>query len=114
MGHPYSSWWTGSILPIDEARLLLPGQNATTIQVAIGVVAATMWMIRHPREGFCLPDDLPQGFVLDIARPYLGKFCSGPADWTPLKNRVVYFRENPENDYDHEDPWQFKNFLFVQ
>jgi homospermidine synthase len=27
---------------------------------------------------------------------------------------VVYFRENPENDYDHEDPWQFKNFLFVQ
>lgn len=114
MGHPYSSWWTGSILSIDEARRLAPGQNATTIQVAIGVVAAAMWMIRHPREGFCLPDDLPHEFVLDIARPYLGRFYSAPADWTPLKNRVVYFRENPENEYDHEDPWQFKNFLFVQ
>ncbi len=114
MGHPYNSWWTGSILPIEEARKRAPGQNATTIQVALGVVTATMWMIRHPREGLCLPDDLPHEFVLDIAMPYLGKFYSAPSDWTPLKNRVVYFRENPEYEYDREDPWQFKNFLFVQ
>jgi len=26
----------------------------------------------------------------------------GPSDWTPLKNRVVYFKENPENNYDYE------------
>ncbi len=114
MGHPYNSWWTGSILPIDEAKKLAPGQNATTIQVALGVVSAVMWMIEHPREGFCLPDDLPHEFVLEIAKPYLGEFWSGPSDWTPLKNRVVYFKENPENDYDREDIWQFKNFLFVQ
>ena len=114
MGHPYKSWWTGSILSIDEAKKLAPGENATTIQVALGVVSAVMWMIDNPKKGFCLPDDLPHEFVLDIARPYLGEFWSGPSDWTPLKNRVVYFRENPENDYDREDIWQFKNFLFVQ
>jgi homospermidine synthase len=114
MGHPYQSWWTGSILSIEEARTLAPGQNATTIQVAIGVVAAVMWMIEHPREGLCLPDDLPHEFVLNIAKPYLGTFFSAPADWTPLKNRMVYFKENPENEYDKDDPWQFKNFLFVQ
>jgi len=114
MGHPYKSWWTGSILSIEEAKQLAPGQNATTIQVAIGIVSAVMWMIEHPKEGFCLPDDLPHEFVLDIAKPYLGEFWSGPSDWTPLRDRVVYFRENPENNYDYEDIWQFKNFLFVQ
>jgi len=114
MGHPYNSWWTGSILSIDEARKLAPGQNATTIQVALGVVSAVMWMIENPKKGFCLPDDLPHQFVLDIAKPYLGEFLSGPFDWTPLKNRTVYFRENPENNYDHQDVWQFKNFLFVR
>ncbi|HZD44159.1 MAG TPA: saccharopine dehydrogenase C-terminal domain-containing protein [Methanomicrobiales archaeon] len=114
MGHPYGSWWTGSILTIDEARELAPGQNATTIQVALGVISAVMWMIENPKKGFCLPDDLPHDFVLEIAKPYLGKFHSEPSDWTPLKNRQVYFKENPANACDLTDVWQFKNFLFVQ
>ena len=114
MGHPYNSWWTGSILSIEEAKTLAPGQNATTVQVALGVVTAVMWMIENPKKGFCLPDDLPHEFVLNIAKPYLGTFWSGASDWTPLKNRAVYFKENPANNYDREDVWQFKNFLFVQ
>jgi len=114
MGHEYNSWWTGSILSIEEARKLAPGQNATTIQVAIGVVAAAMWAIENPRKGFCLPDDLPHDFVLKIAKPYLGEFVSKPCDWTPLSNRAVYFKENPANSLDEGDMWQFKNFVFVQ
>ncbi|MBI5378412.1 MAG: homospermidine synthase, partial [Thaumarchaeota archaeon] len=113
MGHQYYSWWTGSMLSIDESRKLVPGQNATTIQVAMGVITAIMWMIENPKKGVCLPDDLPHDFVLKIAKPYLGEFLSIPSDWTPLKNRVVYFKENPLNEYDKEDVWQFKNFLFV-
>jgi len=113
MGHTYNSWWTGSILDIEEARKLAPGQNATTIQVALGVVTAVMWMIENPREGLCLPDDLPHDYVLEIAKPWLGRFVSRPYNWTPLKNRKVFFRENPENSADESDPWQFKNFLFV-
>ncbi|HUK38357.1 MAG TPA: saccharopine dehydrogenase C-terminal domain-containing protein [Methanomicrobiales archaeon] len=114
MGHPYKSWWTGSILSIEESRRLAPGENATTIQVAIGVVSAIMWMVENPRRGFCLPDDLPHEFVLSVAKPWLGEFHSGPSDWTPLSERAVYFRENPANEYDRTDVWQFKNFLFVQ
>ncbi|MFA5249869.1 MAG: saccharopine dehydrogenase C-terminal domain-containing protein [Parachlamydiales bacterium] len=113
MGHAYNSWWTGSILNIHEARKLLPGQNATTIQVALGVVTAVMWMLQNPQKGVCLPDDLPYDFVLKIAKPYLGKFISIPSDWTPFKNRRVYFKDHPENNFNHEDPWQFKNFLFA-
>jgi len=112
MGHPYNSWWTGSVLTIEETRRLFPGQNATTLQVAAGVVAAVLWMIDNPRKGLNLPDDLPHDFVLDIARPYLGNFVSVPSDWTPLKNRTVYFKENPASK-PHPDPWQFQNFIFL-
>jgi homospermidine synthase len=27
---------------------------------------------------------------------------------------MVYFKENDRNNYDRDDVWQFKNFLFVQ
>ena len=40
MGHAYNSWWIGSDLSIEESRRLVPHQNATTMQVAISVVAA--------------------------------------------------------------------------
>ncbi len=112
MGHEYKSWWTGSVLGIDEARRLVPGQNATTVQVAIGVVAAIMWMVENPRKGLCIPDDLPYDYILNIAKPYLGKFISEPSDWTPLRDRKVYFTENPESVPD-KDVWQFKNFLLL-
>ncbi|MDO8724734.1 MAG: saccharopine dehydrogenase NADP-binding domain-containing protein [Candidatus Methanoperedens sp.] len=112
MGHSYNSWWTGSSLSIEEARSLAPGQNATTLQVAAGIIAAVLWMLENPREGIKLPDDLPHDFVLDIAKPYLGKFISTPSDWTPLKNRKIYFKENPAAIY-NPDPWQIENFIFV-
>ena len=59
---------------IEESRRLVPHQNATTMQVAISVVAACMWMIENPRRGVCVPDDLPHDYILDITKPYLGKF----------------------------------------
>jgi homospermidine synthase len=113
MGHRYNSWWTGSILDIKESRRLVPHQNATTMQVAIGVVSAAMWMIENPRKGLKLPDDLPHDYILDIARPYLGKFVSEPSDWTPLSNYQVFFKENPNYQLDRKNLWCFKNFLFM-
>jgi len=113
MGHKYGSWWTGSILDINEARRLVPGQNATTIQVALGVVSAVSWMIENPRKGILLPDDLPHDYILQVAKPYLGEFVSRASDWTPLKNRKIYFKENPDSKVDEEDIWQFRNFSFV-
>jgi len=113
MGHAYNSWWTGSVLDIEEARKLAPGQNATTIQVALGVISAAIWAIENPNKGFCLPDDLPHDYVLKIAKPWLGKFVSQPYDWTPLKNRKIFFKENPETRADEKDTWQFRNFKFI-
>jgi homospermidine synthase len=110
MGHAYNSWWTGSDLSIEESRRLVPNQNATTMQVAISVVAATMWMIQNPARGFQVPDDLPHEYVLKISKPYLGNFISTPSDWTPLQDRGNYFGNFAKPDLDLSDPWQFKNF----
>ncbi len=113
MGHPYNSWWIGSILSIEESRRLVPHQNATTMQVAISVVAATMWMILNPNEGVCVPDDLPHDFVLKVSKPYLGRFVSVPSDWTPLKHYKNYFKGYNDPAIDPDDVWQFKNFLIT-
>jgi homospermidine synthase len=111
MGHAFNSWWTGSDLGIEESRRLVPHQNATTMQVAISVVAAAMWMIENPAMGVCVPDDLPHEHVLAVSKPYLGKFISAPSDWTPLKDQIDAFAGYGKAKLDRRDPWQFRNFL---
>ncbi len=111
MGHPLQSWWTGSDLSIEEARRLVPGQNATTLQVAISVVAAVDWMIRNPDRGVLMPEDLPHDQILDFSKPYLGKWISEPMDWNPLMDRPEPFGGFKVDDIDRMDPWQFKNFI---
>ncbi|MDB6168981.1 MAG: hss [Verrucomicrobia bacterium] len=111
MGHDYNAWWVGSDLSIGESRRLVPHQNATTMQVAISVVAASMWMIQNPLENVRVPDDLPHDYILKVSKPYLGRWISKPYDWTPLKNRDATFDKFNPPDLDRKDPWQFKNFL---
>ena len=113
MGHPYKSWWVGSDLSIEESRRLVPHQNATTMQVAISVVAATMWMIQNPDQGVVVPDELPHEYILKIAKPYLGKWISKPSDWTPLKHYANAFNGYNHPNIDRSDVWQFKNFLIT-
>jgi homospermidine synthase len=112
MGHRYNSWWTGSVLSIKEARRLVPGQNATTIQVAIGVISAAKWLLENPQEGLKTPDELPYEEILATAKPYLGKSLSIPSSWTPFSNYQIFFRENPAAHLDKKNPWCFDNFLF--
>ena len=99
MGHDFTAWWTGTILSIEEARRLVPGQNATTLQVAASVMAAVRWMIRHPEEGVNIPDQLPHREILEAAAPYLGQIPSIPIDWTPTGRPV------------DDSAWQFASFL---
>ncbi len=111
MGHAFNSWWTGSTLTIEESRQLVPHQNATTMQVAISVIAAALWAMENPERGVVVPDDLPYDYVLKIANPYLGKSLSIPSDWTPLKGQDNHFKGYNTPNLDVSDPWQFKNFL---
>jgi homospermidine synthase len=111
LGHDLTGWWVGSQLDIHEARRLVPGQNATTLQVAASVLGAVAWMIRNPRRGLCVPDDLPHDEVLAVANPYLGPCPSVHTDWTPLKNRFEPFARFGRPVPDEDDLWQFETFL---
>ncbi|MEE8360181.1 MAG: saccharopine dehydrogenase C-terminal domain-containing protein [Candidatus Omnitrophota bacterium] len=111
MGHDFKSWWCGSILDIEEARRLVPHQNATTLQVAISVVAAAMWMMKNPKRGFLLPDDLDHDFILGIAKPFIRPFISMSVDWTPLMNLNTKFTKFDVAKPKEEDVWQFTTFL---
>jgi homospermidine synthase len=111
MGHPFTSWWIGSLLDIHEARRLVPHQNATTLQVAASVLGAVQWLLENPQRGVCLPDDLPHTEILAHALPYLGPFISRPVDWTPLRNWTDPFSGYGRPRPRPEDVWQFSTFL---
>ncbi|HNV86507.1 MAG TPA: saccharopine dehydrogenase C-terminal domain-containing protein [Candidatus Omnitrophota bacterium] len=111
MGHDFNSWWCGSTLSIHDARKHVPHQQATTLQVAISVVAAAMWMIENPKRGFCLPDDIDHEFVLKVSIPFISPFVSYAVDWTPLKNFDTKFTKYDIPKPKEEDVWQFTTFL---
>ena len=111
MGHPYKAWWTGMRTTIDEARAVAPHQSATTVQVAASILGALAWMFDAPREGVRVPDELPWRDVLTVATPYLGTLWSGPLDWDPVSSHADWFDQWSGRELDHEDPWQFTNFL---
>lgn len=105
MGHEKGAYWFGSTLSIEEARALVPQNNATSLQVVAGVMSAMMWAIEHPNEGIVEPEDIDHQYIMNIAVPYLGKVSGHYTNWTPLDNRQVLFSE----ELDLSDPWQFIN-----
>jgi homospermidine synthase len=106
MGHARGAYWYGSRLSIDEARDLVPHNNATSLQVTAAVLAGMVWAIENPRAGVVEADAIDHARVMTVARPYLGKMVGIYSDWTPLDGRNVLFPE----EIDSSDPWQFKNF----
>jgi homospermidine synthase len=109
MGHERGGYWFGSQLSVEEARTLAPYNNATTLQVAAGVLGAIVWACENPNAGVVDPDDIDFERVLEVARPYLGNLVGVYTDWNPLQARGELFPE----DVDATDPWQFKNFRVV-
>lgn len=106
MGHPKGAYWFGSRLSIDEARRLVPHNNATSLQVTVAVLAGMIWALENPRAGMVEPDEMDHQRILEICRPYLGDMVGVYSGWTPIEDRERLFPE----DIDRRDPWQFKNF----
>jgi homospermidine synthase len=109
LGPANGVYWYGSRLTIDEARRVVPHNNATSLQVTAAVLAGVVWAIEHPRQGVVEPEALDFTRVLEIARPYLGEIVGVRGEWTPLSGRESLFAE----DLDRDDPWQFKNIRVV-
>jgi homospermidine synthase len=106
-GHARNAYWFGSQLTIEEARELVPYQNATGLQVTSAVLAGIVWAIENPDAGIVETDDMDHRRCLDVQRPYLGNVAGFYTDWTPLTDRHGLFPD----DVDTDDPWQFRNVL---
>jgi len=116
MGHDFESWWIGSMLDIHETRAIVgPGQNATTLQVATGVMGALAWAVRNPSEGIISCYKIPHGELLGLTKPYLGPWASRPVDWNPLKSiakeKAGVFIPRDNFEATEDDKWQFSTFL---
>ena len=106
MGHAKGAYWYGSRLTIEEARRVVPHNNATSLQVTAAVLAGVIWAIENPRRGVVEADELDHARILAICAPYLGDVVGVYSDWTPLLDREQLFPEV----VDTTDPWQFSNF----
>lgn len=105
MGNAKGVYWYGSRLTIAQTRQLAPYNNATSMQVAAGILGGMVWALHNPQAGVVEPDDLDYAMVLEIAKPYLGEVKGVFGEWTPLRDRSQLFNE----EVDDGDPWQFKN-----
>jgi homospermidine synthase len=106
MGHARGAYWYGSRLSIEQARALVPHNNATSLQVTAAVLGGMVWAIENPRAGLVEADHLDHARVLEVAGPYLGDMVGAYSDWTPLLDRGLLFPEA----VDESCPWQFGNF----
>lgn len=114
MGHELNAWWTGSCLDIHTARALVPGQNATVLQVACSIIGAILWMIKNPKNGVNIPDQLPYKEILETAAPYLGNVVSRQVDWSPHKDLRPAHAKYGKPACHEEDMWQFCSFAYTQ
>lgn len=87
----YGSYWYGSTLSAAHAlrHLHLPScGNATTVQVAAGILGALAWMRKYPSAGVVEAEDMDSSLVLDVARPFLGSMRGTLSDWIPGSDLV--------------------------
>ena len=99
------SYWFGSRLSVEGARALGPHFNATSLQVAAGVLGGMVWAMENPNQGVVEPEDMDWKRVLEIASPYLGQLFGEFSKWHPLSNGDELFPRSVES----EDPWDFSN-----
>ena len=104
-GHKKNAYWYGSQLSVEEARRLVPYNNATSLQVTVACLSGMIWAMENPSRGIVEPDEIDYRRNLEICRPYLGSVIGQYTDWTPLQGRERLFLE----DLDRTDPWQYKN-----
>lgn len=109
MGHAKGAYWYGSRLSVEQARELVPHNNATSLQVTAAVLAGLVWAMENPRAGILEADEIDHRRPMEVMRPYLGEVVGVYSDWTPLQDRGFPFPEV----LDESDPWQFSNVRVV-
>lgn len=84
-------WWSGTIMDEHDAAEHFDKKfGPTVLQVAAGVYAAFSWMIQNPNAGNKWAEHLDSDYVLNIARPYLGRVWSNYIDLSTTHLKDCY------------------------
>jgi len=78
-------YWYGTILGQGTSKFFGP----TIIQVASGVLTAIRYACENPQKGPNYSESLPTPWVLETARPYLGKLGGVISPWSPASTQFV-------------------------
>ena len=85
------NFWFGSVVTNDYVKDINMNINATTIQVAAGILGGIDWMLRNKNKGICFPEAIeenPRKFI-DKVRPLLGNIYCGHVDYKTKSNKLV-------------------------
>jgi homospermidine synthase len=97
-------WWTGSIMDeVDASSIFEHKFGPTVIQVAAGCFACFLWMMKNTNSGCHWPDTTDSQFIIDTAKPYLGKVYSGFIDLSKTHLKDCYkFEDFVTKKFDKE------------
>ena len=72
-------YWTGSILDTNYTKNILKDNfnSPTTIQVMAGIMSGLSYIIENNDRGLLLSEDIPEDYIINKIKPYLGTFYSG-------------------------------------
>jgi len=99
-------FWHGSQMSIEDARKLVEGESATSLQVAGSLLGAIVWMIKNPKEGYTEPESIPFEQILEIGDRYWSPLAQKYSNWIPNQDtNSLFYRE-----YDESNPCKFENF----
>lgn len=85
----HTSYWIGSALSIEQTRAMgFEHSGPTTCQVAISILTAIKYMLKHPHKGLMFPEDLPFDTIYKECVPFLGTVF---ADFVPYRRPTTQF-----------------------
>jgi homospermidine synthase len=74
-------WWAGTIMDQYDSSYLFDYKfGPTVLQVGGGVFGAFVWMCQNPLKGNKWAENLDSEFILEIAKPFLGRVYSDFVD----------------------------------
>lgn len=83
VSNKFPSLWFGSQLSLERARRIAPHNNATSLQVVGGIMAALEWMLLNPQAGALESDYLDYEFIFEAGRPYWEPLVAVFKQWHP-------------------------------
>lgn len=74
-------WWSGTIMDEHDAAQHFDRKfGPTVLQVSGGVYSAFLWMLENPNAGNKWAEHIDSDYILDKARPYMGRVWSNYID----------------------------------